>query len=1014
VRVLVGRDRQVGQLQSSIDALSEGRGGLLLIAAEAGLGKTRLAEEAIRLAQDAGIDTQRVTCWADEGAPPFWPWSQLLRAIGSDVIAITRTEDDREFARFRLFNAVADELRDVAATSARLLVIDDLHWADPPTVHLLAFLAPVFADHAIVVVGTYRDSEINGSSDLGAVLPDLVRHCRVLPLSPLEPAELAAFVADLTGGEVTNDLVSRLHVLTAGNPLFAREVVSLLEAEGGLGGAGELPVPDSVLSTLTRRLDAVRPACRDLLGVASVVGVEFAVEVVAAAANADGRALLTALDEAERARLVRAARPGRFAFTHPLIRETAYRELGLARRVRIHEEVARVLEAQVARGIAVDPAELAHHYGRASAGGAAAKAVAYARLAGDRAMAMLAYEAAVAHYEQALDTLSLCPPDPALRTDLLLQLGDARLAEGNLPGARAPFDEAARLARDNGWPDRLARAALGRGSGRGGFEVASFDTEQIALLREAIAAIGPDDVVTHAWLLARLSVALSMDSSYAERLALSDEAVSVARAAGDDRALAYALAARCDVIAGPDCCEARVEAATEIIALSHARGDAAGELLGRRLRVVALGELGRWREFDADVDAFERLADTIRQPLYAWYAPLWRGMRALMEGRTDDADMLCGRAEVIGELAHSENAAMLTVSQRLLWLMSTGRADECFARTMDIIDRWRDIGFMARPAAAMAATRVGDLDTARSFLARVSFEDRAAWGAEWLPGVAMAADAVARLDDRERAAQLYDELLPYRALNALDGIAAANWGSIERALGVLAAVTGRADAALEHFAAAVRRHRQEGATLLAEEAERDAAAFLGPSDAPIAPRTGSMRHEGDVWAVTYEGRTVRLKQSKGIADIARLLAQPGREIHVLDLAVDPRPPLTDTGPSIDSAARDAYKRRLVELDTEIEAADAAADLARSERLHTERDALLAELSSAYGLGGRARRTGDPAERARSAVTQRIRDALARIEGEHPGLGGHLRRAVKTGTFCAYEPDGPVDWEISQA
>ena len=250
-----------GQLRSHLGALSEGRGGLLLIAGEAGIGKTRLAEEAIRLAHEAGVDAQRVTCWAEEGAPPFWPWSQLLRALGSDVIDVTEAEADREFARFRLFTAVADALRDIAATRPRLLVIDDLHWADPPTVHLLAFLAPIFADHAIIVVGTYRDSEINGSSDLGAVLPDLVRHCRVLPLSPLEPAELATFVADLTGGAVTNDLVSRLHVLTAGNPLFAREVVSLLDAEGGLTGAGELPVPDSVLATLARRLDLVRPRC---------------------------------------------------------------------------------------------------------------------------------------------------------------------------------------------------------------------------------------------------------------------------------------------------------------------------------------------------------------------------------------------------------------------------------------------------------------------------------------------------------------------------------------------------------------------------------------------------------------------------------------------------------------------------------------------------------------------------------------------------------------------------------
>ena len=187
--------------------------------------------------------------------------------------------------------------------------------------------------------------------------------------------------------------------------------------------------------------------------------------MVAAAAGADEATLLTAID---RGRNVPGwfvpQRPGRFAFTHPLIRETAYRELGLARRVRMHEEVARVLEAQVARGVAVDPAELAHHYGRASAGGAAAKAVSYARLAGDRAMAMLAYEAAVAHYEQALDSLSLCPPDPAVRADLLLQLGDARLAAGDLPGARAPFDEAAprprqRLARPAG--TRRARARLG-------------------------------------------------------------------------------------------------------------------------------------------------------------------------------------------------------------------------------------------------------------------------------------------------------------------------------------------------------------------------------------------------------------------------------------------------------------------------------------------------------------------------------------------------------------------------
>ena len=143
--MLVGRDRQVRHITAHVATLSEGRGGLLLIAGEAGIGKTRLAEEAIRLAHDAGFDAQRVTCWAEEGAPPFWPWSQLLRALGSDAIDTTAGDADRELARFQLFTAVADALHDLATTRARLLVVDDLHWADAPSVHLLAFLAQLKA-----------------------------------------------------------------------------------------------------------------------------------------------------------------------------------------------------------------------------------------------------------------------------------------------------------------------------------------------------------------------------------------------------------------------------------------------------------------------------------------------------------------------------------------------------------------------------------------------------------------------------------------------------------------------------------------------------------------------------------------------------------------------------------------------------------------------------------------------------------------------------------------------------
>jgi tetratricopeptide (TPR) repeat protein len=1017
-RVLLGRERQVRQLRSHIEGVAAGRGGLLLVVGEAGAGKTRLAEEAIALAADNGVDAHRVTCWAEAGAPPFWPWTQLLVELGADPLDVATdggSEDsDHELARFRLFSSVAETLRVLAAEQPRLLVVDDLHWADPPSIRLLAFLAPLLRDAALIVLATYRDGDAAGPTDVAVVLPDLVRHGLQLAVPPLDRSQLGLFVADLVGNPVAEELVTRLHVLTAGNPLFAREVVSLLEAQGALDAreVTELPFPESVRVTLTRRLDTVSRPCRDALGVASVVGVEFGVEVVCETATLDADSFLKVLDEAEGARLVRDAGRGRFAFTHPLIRETAYRELGLARRVRLHEEVAKALERLDARGGPVDAAELAHHFRKASPGGNAGKAVAYAEEAGRRAMAMLAYEAAVAHFEHALETMTLCPPDAAHQTDLLLHLGDARLAAGNLPQARLAFDDAARLAREHRWPDRLARAALGCGSGTGGFEVPPFDAAQIELLREALQALGDSDPTTRAWLLARLSVALSMGGSDAERLALSDEAVALSRIAADDRALAYALAAHCDVIPGPEFCEARVAEAAEIVALARLQGDARAELLGRRLRVLALAELGRFVEMDAEVDAYAHVADAIRQPLYAWYVPLWRGMRALMDGRFDDAAEWCTEAEAIGVRAHSENAEMLTLSLQLWWLLHAGMPDEAYARALGISERWHDLAFMVRPGAAMAAARAGRLDEARSLLDAVDLDNRSPYGAEWLPSLAMAAEAAACIGGHPLAPRLYDGLLPYRGLYAIDGIAAANYGSVERPLGLLAATLGRRDDARAHLEAALANHRGVHAPVLVEITRADLEALFGASEAVPRARAGVLRREGEVWALSYEGRTVRLRHTKGIGDIARLLAQPGREIPVLDLASEGHAVTSgDSGPRLDATARDAYKRRLVELDADIDDADAAADAGRSERLHAERDALLAELSAAFGLGGRARRSGDPAERARSAVTQRIRDAMTRIEAEHPSLGAHLRRAVRTGLFCVYEPDGPVDWEI---
>jgi len=193
----------------------------------------------------------------------------------------------------------------------------------------------------------------------------------------------------------------------------------------------------------------------------------------------------------------------------------------------------------------------------------------------------------------------------------------------------------------------------------------------------------------------------------------------------------------------------------------------------------------------------------------------------------------------------------------------------------------------------------------------------------------------------------------------------------------------------------------------------------GASSAATAPGTlNTFLQEGDLWVLTYDGQTVRLAHRKGFGDLAQLLARPDQEVHVLDLVAaaegqgrNPRP-AGDAGPLIDERARREYQRRLTDLDDDIADARADADLDRVARVEAERDALIEQLTAAYGLGGRPRKAGDPAERARAAVTVRLREALTRIESAHPALGRHLRGSVRTGAWCIYAPERATSWRLT--
>jgi hypothetical protein len=627
-------------------------------------------------------------------------------------------------------------------------------------------------------------------------------------------------------------------------------------------------------------------------------------------------------------------------------------------------------------------------------------------------------------------------PSAADMGELLLALGSAQLAAGDGPGARATYLRAAAHARLHDRPEQLALAALGLGGGPAGFEVPRDDAEQIALLEDAQRAL-PAEEPLRTRVTARLAVALP-EAELDRRRALADAAVAAARAGDDPAVLTAALSAHCDVIAGPADAERRHAQAGEIAEAARAAGDAETELLGRRLRLVATLERGDYGAADLEIDAFALRVATIRHPLYAWFPPLWRAMRLAMVGRFDEADAQRAVAEAAGARVGSANARLLTAAQRYCAVAECGRFAEGYAAFAAVAE----LGYSAPEltiSQALAEAQAGLRGAARRRLDLV-----APWlaglpiGSEWVPALVQVGELVYLLGGHPAARWAYDRLLPHRARHGIEGIGAYSHGSVERHLGLLAGVLGELDAAREHFSAALAANEAAGATLLVARTLRDAGvaledtaqlarareayralgvehrvAELGALAAPAAapdPGTGVFRRCGETWALAWNGLAATVRDGKGMRDLARLLARPGTFIAAVELAGTPVEG-GDTGELVDRRARDAYRARLAVLDGELAAADMAGDARRSARATQERDALVAELSAAYGIGGRVRRTGDPAERARSAVGWRIRDALRRIDAVHPELARHLRNSVHTGAFCRYAPETPVRWEM---
>lgn len=858
----VGRRAELDRLRAVLARARAGSRELCFVAGDAGVGKTRLARE---LGAEAHADGWLVLYGhpQQENVVPFQPFVEALRHYVSHApAAVVRAQGgdglgpelgrllpelqaqlpgpaepepaDPDTARFRLFEATARLMFGIARERPLLLVLDDLHWADTPTLLLLHHLLASDEQAALVVLGTLREAELELEAPLAELRDELAGESIVL--GGLGGDEVRELIAAWAGDEPPAGFARELWEETSGNPFFVREILRHLNEAGSVEGGGlpaelsleRLGVPEGVREVIWRRLARLGEETGRLLQAAAVAGREFSATLLERAVGLSTEAVREALGEAAAARILTEV-PGddRHAFAHALVRDALYEDLSATARVRLHLRIGAALEELG------DPddhlAELAEHYLGAAVAAGPEKALEYAGRAAERAIDQLAYEEAARYHQQLLDTLEL---STAARGDTLLALGEARSRAGETDRARAAFKEAAGLATELGSLERLEGAAIGYAR-RFVEEPGVIDQELIGLLEEALTAGEGGDSMTRVRLLRHLCGALYYADASERIDELSRAALAMAERLAEPEALAYAYSARRRALWRPEHLEERLTASRAIVEHAEATGNRELTLQGHGWLVVDLLEACDLDGVEEHVEAFERGAEGLRQPLYTWNLRVWSAMRAAMAGELDRAEALSQEALAAGQRAESLTAPHYFAVQLFSLRRDQGRLGELEAAAQEFVRRFPAIPSW-RGALAMVYAETGNHEAAREqfdLMAANDFADLPLDG-NWLIGVTLAAEVCAQLGDARRAATLYALLRPYENALVVVALAAVCYGPAARFLGLLAATEGRTDDAARHFEAAIERSAAIGAEPVLARARSDYARMLIARGAP--------------------------------------------------------------------------------------------------------------------------------------------------------------------------------------
>jgi len=869
----VGRADEMALLARCYERVATGGPGVAVISGEPGVGKSRLAREFARHVHASGAVVLHGRCEEEELMPqePFVealreyvrgcdaslldalvrPLSGELRRVVPElaerVPALAEpAAGDPESARYRLFDAIATLLCDVARLRPLVLVIDDLHWADPGTLLLLKYVARRRAGERLMIVGTYRDMDVEPGDPLAGVLADLARErlTERVALGCLDERAVAELV-DAHAADCRPDALREIVFRqTAGNAFFVVEALRHLADVDCAGDADPvLPLSEGVRMLVGHRIERLGPQVGNVLATAAVLGQAFDLDVIERVCDAGQDELVDAVERAVRARILVEVpgRPGRYAFGHALTRDVQYELLSVTRRALIHRRIAEAIEELYGRDLEPQLAQLAYHYGHGASRHDVDKAIDYDARAGRRDIAMLAYEQAATHYRHALGLLDAhgLSDREAERCDLTIARGEAERMAGD-PAYRDTLLRGARLARELGDGERLARAA--RANNRGLFSSSQgIDHDRVAMLEAALDALDAPASATRARLLAQLAVELIAGDDSRKRFELADQAVAMARHVGDPDALAQTLGMRALVRWDPDTLADRIADIREAWPIAERSDDRVLTALVANAGFDAALATGDLRRADAMLERLGTVAAQLGQPIVDWNAAVSRAKRRLIDA-PKEAERLAVEALEAGRRAAQPDAEV--------WFLGTIFAARFLQGTLDagepslpaLFDQpgsapavgpeftpSRSIPILVTAAKSTILCEVGRLDDGRAhfelFVAELA---RLPTDFATLPSLAYATVACARLRDAGRARRLLALLEPHAG--EFINIGGAWFGAVEHHIALLQATVGASDAATASFAAARRAYARLGAEAWLARCRLDQAMSMRDSD----------------------------------------------------------------------------------------------------------------------------------------------------------------------------------------